>query len=210
MHSAQFDKSDWQTYFVIYCAIKIKVLLPKHCPMPIIKKLPKIRQHIGCNKVIIRQKYVSDVKGACGTCEGEKGRILTGVLLGVMESLGSGERAMRRRLLRRLRMDGGVAPPGEMGISSPLLPLLSSCRVLPSRRNCSSSELWLSSGSSKSDIVHQPSRSLRKKPLSSGPYSESPSGLNNNDSFKKHNEISRRFRKHLCLTEHKELNGHDF
>ncbi len=127
-------------------------------------------------------------KHVFGTCEGEKGRILTGVLLGVMESSGSGERAMRRRL-RRLRMDGGVAPPGEMGISSPLLPLLSSCRVLPSRRNRSSSELWLSSGSSKSDIVHQPSRSLRKTSLSSG--------LNNNDSFKKRTEISRRFRKNL-------------
>ncbi len=133
------------------------------------------------------------------TCDGEKGRILTGVFLGVMESLGSGDRTMRRRL-RRFRMDGGVAPPGEMGISSPLLPLLSSCRVLPSRRNCSSSELWLSSGSSKSDIVHQPSRSSRRKPSSSS------SGLNSNDSFKKRTEISRRFRKYLWrVIAHKEI-----
>ncbi len=130
------------------------------------------------------------------TCDGEKGRILTGVFLGVMESLGSGDRTMRRRL-RRFRMDGGVAPPGEMGISSPLLPLLSSCKVLPSRRNCSSSELWLSSGSSKSDIVHQPSRSSRRKPSSSSSSSSSSSGLNSNDSFMKRTEIFRRFRKYL-------------
>lgn len=110
-------------------------------------------------KYIISSKHYFSVDG---TCEGEKGRIFTGVLFGVIESLGSGERAIRRRL-RRLKIDGGVAPPGEMGMSSPLLPLLSSCRVLPSRRNCRSSELWLSSGRSKSDIVHQPSRSFREK-----------------------------------------------
>lgn len=68
------------------------------------------------------------------TWEGEKGRDLTGVLLGVMELLVSGDSAMRRRL-RWLRMDGGVMPPGEMGMSSPLLLLLSSCRALPSSRN---------------------------------------------------------------------------
>ena len=101
----------------------------------------------------------------CGpTCEGEKGRHLTGVLLGVMESLGSGEAAMRRRLWREM-MEGGVVPRGEMGISSPRLLLLSSCRVLPSRRNWSSSGpetgLWLSSGRSKvtSARLHQLSMS---------------------------------------------------
>lgn len=95
------------------------------------------------------------------TCEGEKGSIFTGVLLGVMESLGSGDRAIRRRV-RRLRMEGGVAPPGEIGINSPLLPLLSSCRALPSNRNCKTSGLWLSSGRSKSAKLHQPSRSCRE------------------------------------------------
>lgn len=92
------------------------------------------------------------------TWEGEKGSVLTGVLLGVIELLVSGDRAMRRRL-RWLRMDGGVMPPGEIGMSSPLLLLLSSWRALPSNRNWCRSGLGLSSARSKAVRLHQPSRS---------------------------------------------------
>lgn len=96
------------------------------------------------------------------TWDGEKGKILTGVLLGVMDLLASGDKAMHLRL-RWLSMEGGVTPPGEMGMSSPLLPLLSSCRALPSRRNWCRSGLGLSSGRSKAARLHQPSRSLVQK-----------------------------------------------
>lgn len=98
----------------------------------------------------------------CLTWDGEKGKILTGVLLGVMDLLVSGDKAMHLRL-RWLRMEGGVTPPGEMGMSSPLLPLLSSCKVLPSKRNWCRSGLGLSSGRSKAARLHQPSRSLVQK-----------------------------------------------
>lgn len=81
---------------------------------------------------------------------------MTGVLFGVMELLVSGDRAMR---LRRFSMEGGVTPPGEIGISSPLLPLLNSCKALPSRRNWWRSGLGLSSGRSKAARLHQPSMS---------------------------------------------------
>lgn len=50
-----------------------------------------------------------------------------------------------------------------MGISSPLLPLLSSCNVLPSRRNWWRSGLGLSSGRSKAARLHQPSMSWYHK-----------------------------------------------
>lgn len=96
------------------------------------------------------------------TWDGEKGKILTGVLLGVMELLPSGDKAMRLRL-RRLSMEGGVTPPGEIGMSSPLLPLLNSCKALPSRRNWWRSGLGLSSGRSKAARLHQPSRSWWQK-----------------------------------------------
>lgn len=98
------------------------------------------------------------------TWDGENGKILTGVLLGVMEfkvtTSISGDKVMR---LRRCRIEGDVTPPGEMGISSPLLLLLSSCKVLPSRRNWWRSGLWLSSGRSKAARLHQPSMSWYQK-----------------------------------------------
>lgn len=74
----------------------------------------------------------------------------------------SGDKVMRRRL-RWCRIEGDVTPPGEIGISSPLLPLLSSCKVLPSRRNWWRSGLWLSSGRSKAARLHQPSMSWYQK-----------------------------------------------
>lgn len=92
------------------------------------------------------------------TWDGEKGRILTGVLFGVMELLASGDNAMRLRLWR-FSMEGGVRPPGEMGMSSPLLLLLNSCKALPSRRNWWRSGLGLSSGRSKAARLHQTSMS---------------------------------------------------
>lgn len=74
----------------------------------------------------------------------------------------SGDKVMRRRL-RWCRIEGEVTPPGEIGISSPLLPLLSSCKALPSRRNWWRSGLWLSSGRSNAARLHQPSMSWYQK-----------------------------------------------
>lgn len=74
----------------------------------------------------------------------------------------SGDKVMRRRL-RWCRIEGDVTPPGEIGISSPLLPLLSSCKALPSRRNWWRSGLWLSSGRSNAARLHQPSMSWYQK-----------------------------------------------
>lgn len=94
--------------------------------------------------------YVSPELGI-HTWEGEKGRVLTGVLLGVrllQESRNdtlalfsvTGDKATRR-FFCRLSMEGGVPMPkpptsvlGEMGISSPRLLRLRSEMVWPSRR----------------------------------------------------------------------------
>lgn len=85
------------------------------------------------------------------TWEGEKGKVLTGVLLGVRllqesrkDTLAlfsvTGDRATRL-FFCRLSTEGGVPMPkpptsvlGEMGISSPRLPRLKSEMVWPSRR----------------------------------------------------------------------------
>ena len=78
-----------------------------------------------------------------------------------MELVESGDRAMRRRL-RRVSMEGGVTPPGEIGISSPRFPLLNSWSALPSKRNWCLSGLWLSSARSKAARLHHTSGSWRE------------------------------------------------
>lgn len=120
-------------------------------------KNPGLAQRFNWNKVQCHSTR-SQIKRH--TWDGEKGRIFTGVLFGVMDLLASGDRAVHLRL-RRVSMEGGVNPPEEMGMSSPLLPLLNSCKAFPSRRNWWRSGLGFSSGRSKAARLHQPSRSWK-------------------------------------------------
>lgn len=99
-----------------------------------------------------RRSLSTGRKPACGahTWEGEKGRVLTGVVLGVRLLQSRKDRlallsvtgdSATRRFFCRLSTEGGVPMPvppmsvlGEMGISSPRLLRLRSEMVWPSRR----------------------------------------------------------------------------